>query len=209
MLTLIPSFKKYENLFSGLTSDQISRLDTHFQILQDWNEKIALVSRKSIQNSFSPHYADSVLTILKTVHFKIAGPYFDVGTGAGFPGLIFAILFPDKKITLYEKTQKKHLFLADVVEKLNLKNVVLKGLLDREKLSGLIYARAVFSEDSYFTFFKNHLLPGSVLVRNLGGKDNEFKLPKDFSKIKEEFYSLPDDFGNRKIEVYKFVPRGT
>lgn len=209
MLTLIPSFKQYENLFSALSSDQIERLDVHFKILQEWNEKIALVSRKSIQNSFAPHYADSIFTILKTVHFKISGPYFDVGTGAGFPGLIFAILFPEKKITLYEKTQKKHLFLADVVEKLNLKNVVLKGVLDREKLSGLIYARAVFSEGSYFTFFKNHLLPGSILVRNLGGKENEFKLPKDFLKMKEEFYSLPEGFGNRKIEVYKFVPRET
>ena len=53
-------FEEHKALLPECTSREIDRYDAHFALLKEWNQKIALVSRKSIDQSFAPHYADSV-----------------------------------------------------------------------------------------------------------------------------------------------------
>lgn len=207
-MSLLPKFKAHASLFSTLTNSDFERLDQHFSLLLEWNERIALVSRKSVGESFAPHYVDSVLTVLKTKPLCPQGPFFDVGSGAGFPGLIFAILYPESKITLYEKSLKKQMFLNVVIQQMGLSNATVLGLLDTEMLTGLVYARAVFQEDRFFKFFQKCLEPETLLVRNLGSMSDGI-YPNYFQEVLKDQYELPEGYGSRKIQVLKYVPRGT
>jgi len=174
-------------------------------MLRQWNEQINLVSRKSIDQSFGPHYADSLFIC------DFAGQYLkddvhDIGTGAGFPGVIFAARYPEASVTLYEKSLKKQTFLAAVLTQLALPKLQLAGAVPEQRLSGLILARAVFPREELFAFMRAHLTPESILITNLGGRAEASSPPKDFSKIGEKQYRLPLQYGERKVEALRFRP---
>lgn len=202
-MSLVTKFKQYPALFSSISDEKLGKMDQHFELLKEWNQKIALVSRKSIEESFAPHYADSVLALLKTVPLSdAAGSYYDIGSGAGFPGILFAILYPERKIALFEKSLKKQMFLNVVVQQLELTNAEIRGLLDNEELRGMVTARAVFPEDRFFKFFHRNLAVGAKVVRNLGGEAVS-TFPKSFKKLFSDTYELPEGFGKRTVEVFE------
>ncbi len=184
--------------------------EAYFALLREWNEKINLVSRKSIDSSFAYHIADSIW-IAERAHAHLGGRVLrDLGTGAGFPGIIFAIRYPKAPVTLYEKLAKRRLYLQDVIEKLSLKNVRLEGALPEARFADVFTARAVFPLDELFPFMKRHFLPGGTLVVTLGGgREIPEEVPKPFEGVSNYTYELPEGAGSRKIVIYDYVPRGT
>lgn len=134
---------------------------------------------------------------------------FDIGTGAGFPGIVFAIRFPSRPITLFEKSLKKLSFLTAAVAQLGLKNVSIEGAIPDEKHVGVFLARAVFPRDELFKFMRRRMREGSFLVTNLGGTNPVTPPPPGFRCNKEISYTLPLDCGPRKAEILELVPRGT
>ncbi|MFL2812333.1 MAG: 16S rRNA (guanine(527)-N(7))-methyltransferase RsmG [Paracoccaceae bacterium] len=97
-------------------------LRVYYDMLINWNKKINLVSRKSINTSWNRHFLDSAQLWLYLP--KEANKWLDFGSGAGFPGLVIAFiskeLKPDLKIVLVEKNKKKALFLSKVVNEIGL-----------------------------------------------------------------------------------------
>ena len=88
-----------------------------------FNQKINLVSRNTQTHADQIHFADCLIgsqLILKSV--EVDG-FYDLGSGNGFPGLIMALLAPDKKIVLVDRNRKKVEFLKGCVLRLELKNV--------------------------------------------------------------------------------------
>lgn len=134
---------------------------------------------------------------------------YDIGTGAGFPGIVFAIRFPERSITLFEKSLKKLSFLTAAIAQLGLKNVTVQGAASDEKSSGVFLARAVFPRDELFKFMRRRMVDGSFLVTNLGGTNPVKPPPAGFHCLKEISYLLPLDCGPRKAEILEFVSRGT
>jgi 16S rRNA (guanine527-N7)-methyltransferase len=136
---------------------------------------------------------------------------YDVGTGGGFPGVIFAIRYPTKQMTLCEKLQKKRAYLSELIEHLGLRNVkILPELNKNEKRRGLFFARAVFSGVKYFNYFLEVASPGSVLVRNIGGSTiDDFAYPSGIKLKETKEYELPCDEGRRKLQFFEIVSRGT
>jgi 16S rRNA (guanine527-N7)-methyltransferase len=189
--------------------EEVEKYDQYFALLKEWNEKINLVSRKSIDSSFSYHFADS-LWIAHHAQAHLGNRKLrDLGSGAGFPGIVFGIRYPNTPVVLYEKMAKRRLFLQDAIDKLSLGNVQLQGALPEVRFGDVFTARAVFPPDELFPFMKRHYLPGGKLVTSWGGSKEVPEPPKPFVQVESLSYELPEDAGTRKLVVYEYVPRGT
>ncbi len=202
-------FQQHAALLPPVKPEEVDRYGAYFALLKEWNEKINLVSRKSFDTSFEYHFADS-LHIAQVAHDHLYGRQLrDLGTGAGFPGVVFAIRYPEIPVTLYEKLEKRRIYLTDVIEKLGLKNVTLQGALPEVKYRDVFTARAVFPLAELFPFMKRHFVTGGRLVVNMGSATDIPELPNGFRSLKQDQYTLPGDAGSRKIAVYELVPRET
>jgi 16S rRNA (guanine527-N7)-methyltransferase len=189
--------------------DEQESYSRYYALLREWNEKINLVSRKSIDSSFAFHFADSVW-LAHSAHPHLGSRrLLDFGSGAGFPGMVFAIRYPDAEVVLYEKLAKRRLFLQDVIDKLSLRKVRLEGAFPEGRVADLVTARAVLPPDELFAFMKSRLHPEGRLVTSWGGAKDLPTAPPPFLALETLSYTLPEDAGSRKLVVYSVVPRGT
>ena len=103
----------------------------HKKIIEE-NEKISLVSKRDIYLIARKHFLDSILISNFIEEDEIA----DIGSGAGFPGVIIGILNPKKRICLIERNLKKSIFLKEIKILLNLENlkVIREDLLNIKNL---------------------------------------------------------------------------
>ena len=103
-----------------LNVEQLEKFYKYMGLLIEWNEKMNLTAITEPNEIILKHFVDS-LTILKEIsnNSKVV----DVGTGAGFPGIPLSIANESLKITLVDSLNKRLIFLQEVIEKLELKNV--------------------------------------------------------------------------------------
>lgn len=105
----------------NVTDKQLVQFEQYKNMLVEWNEKINLTAIVEDYDVIMKHFIDC-LEIVKYIdnNSKIV----DVGTGAGFPGIVIAIYFEGNvEITLLDALNKRLIFLQEVVDKLQLKNV--------------------------------------------------------------------------------------
>ena len=105
-----------------LSENQLNQLEEYYNLLIDYNEKVNLTRITEKEGVYLKHFYDS-LTLIKAIDLTKGLTMCDVGTGAGFPGIVLKICFPQLKITLVETLQKRVRFLYLVKEKLNLKDL--------------------------------------------------------------------------------------
>ncbi len=106
----------------GVSRETCEKLNIYYELLIDWNKKINLVSRKSMDSSWTRHFLDSAQLWLYAP--TASKSWLDFGSGAGFPGLVIGIiaqeLKPELDVLLVEKNRKKALFMKEVSKKLSL-----------------------------------------------------------------------------------------
>ena len=107
--------------FSDISDEQRRQFEALYDLYQDWNSKINVISRKDIDNLFEHHVLHS-LAIAKTIRFKDGSEILDFGTGGGFPGVPLAILFPNCHFRLIDGTGKKIRVATEVANAIGLKN---------------------------------------------------------------------------------------
>ena len=105
-----------------ITENQLNQLEKFYELLISWNEKINLTRITEKEDVYLKHFYDS-LTLIKTIDLTKALSLCDVGTGAGFPGIVLKIVFPNLKITLIDSLQKRINYLNEVIKELNLHNI--------------------------------------------------------------------------------------
>lgn len=110
-----------KDLNINITNKQLSDLDTYYKMLIDYNSHTNLTRITEENEVYLKHFYDS-LTLVKTIKLDYQ-TLLDIGTGAGFPGLVLKIVFPNLKVTLVDSLNKRITFLKSVIEKLNLKEV--------------------------------------------------------------------------------------
>ena len=142
--------KKYEFVKSlNVSRETLNGFYEYETLLSKWNEKINLVSKNTLVDIWERHFLDSG-QIIK--HVEASGKrWVDVGSGAGFPGLVVALLLRDRKIdcdlVLVEKNPKKGFFLSEVIRKLKLSVEVVNDNIDTlEPLKADILTARAFSE---------------------------------------------------------------
>ena len=86
------------------------------------NEKINLTAIKDVDGVLYKHFFDCIL-FFKNVDVPQNASIVDVGTGAGFPGMVLKIVRPDLKVTLLDSLNKRLVFLNEVISSLNLQGI--------------------------------------------------------------------------------------
>jgi 16S rRNA (guanine527-N7)-methyltransferase len=105
-----------------LSPAQIVTLQEYANLLHTWNQRFNLTAVRDLDEIWSRHFLDS-LTCLRMMRGTPLSRVIDVGTGAGFPGLVLKIVHPDMQLTLVEAVKKKAEFCAEVIRKFELENV--------------------------------------------------------------------------------------
>ena len=101
-------------------SDQvIDQLITYLNLVEKWNRVYNLTAIRERDEMIKLHFLDS-LSILNHVHVK---NILDVGSGAGFPGIVLAITKPELKVTVMDSVNKKTTFMQQVKSELSLTNL--------------------------------------------------------------------------------------
>jgi 16S rRNA (guanine527-N7)-methyltransferase len=96
---------------ADVSRETLIRLEVYAEILRDWQTRMNLISNSSLEDLWRRHFLDSA-QLFKLLSPK-PSPLFDLGSGAGFPGMVLAIMgVPD--VTLIESSQKKCSFLREV-----------------------------------------------------------------------------------------------
>jgi len=105
-----------------LTQNQIDQLNQYYNLLIEYNKVMNLTGIVDKEEVYLKHFYDSV-TLIKIIDLKKIETLCDIGTGAGFPGLVLKIVFPNLKVTLLDSLNKRINFLNTVIKELNLENI--------------------------------------------------------------------------------------
>lgn len=103
----------------ALSDQVIDQLMTYLDLVEKWNRVYNLTAIREREEMIKLHFLDS-LSILKHVHVK---NILDVGSGAGFPGIVLAITKPELKVTVMDSVNKKTTFMQQVKSELSLMNL--------------------------------------------------------------------------------------
>ena len=104
-----------------LSEHQLNQLDKYYNMLVEYNKNVNLTAITEYNQVLLKHFYDS-LTLTKAIELtnqKIC----DIGTGAGFPGIVLKIAYPNLEITLVESLTKRCVFLNEVIKELGLEDI--------------------------------------------------------------------------------------
>lgn len=201
-------FIKYvEDLNIKITSKQLDQLEKYYELLLSWNKLMNLTTIIEHDAVYLKHFYDS-LTLIKACNLNEISSLADVGSGAGFPGLVLKIFYPELKITIIDSNNKKISFLKEVAQNLELKNITFvhdrceKFAHTNKENFDIVTARAVASLNilielclplvkinGYFIALKGDVSKEEKTITNslkiLGGKQEKiikFNLPYENSK---------------------------
>ena len=139
-----------EKLGINLTKEQLKKLEHFYELLISWNEKMNLTRITEKEEVYLKHFYDS-LTITKVVDLKKIDTLCDVGSGAGFPGIVLKIVFPNLKITLIDSLQKRVNYLNEILEDDNLDD---ENIDDND--NDIFLTRIVITKDDIDRFLEQH-----------------------------------------------------
>ena len=193
-----------------LTENQLKQLERYYELLVEWNEKINLTAITKKEDVYLKHFYDS-LTMNKIVDLAKVETMCDIGTGAGFPGLVIKIAFPNIKMTLVDALEKRIKFLNEVIKELGLTNIETVharseeyAKVNRNKFD-ITTARAV----AHLSVLLEYAIPMTKVNGNFIAmkanvteelEESKNALSKLFSKITGKIeFELPNDNGQRTI----------
>ncbi|MDD3303321.1 MAG: 16S rRNA (guanine(527)-N(7))-methyltransferase RsmG [Clostridia bacterium] len=105
----------------NLTEEMLIKFEIYKELLVEWNKKMNLTAITEDYEVIMKHFVDC-LEIVKYIHE--GQNIVDVGTGAGFPGIVISIYFNSRiKMTLLDAQNKRLLFLEEVIKQLKLQNI--------------------------------------------------------------------------------------
>lgn len=105
-----------------LEGRQLEQLEMYQHLLLSWNEKMNLTAITDEEGVLYKHFLDSA-SLVHTGWIKENASILDVGSGAGFPGIVLKILRPDLEIVLLDATAKRVSFLQEVIRETGLKGI--------------------------------------------------------------------------------------
>lgn len=194
--------------FPHLTPVQIKQFEQLYDLYQDWNSKINVISRKDIEQLYTKHVLHS-LGIAKIMTFKPGTTVMDVGTGGGFPAIPLAILFPETNFYAIDVIAKKIRVVNEIASSIALENLKAeqkRAELVTEKFD-FIVSRAVTNMPDFVSWIKGktkkqsvHELENGILYLKGGDLTEELK---DFPKA--TLYNLSDYFADEFFETKKVV----
>ena len=171
------------------TPQIISKLLIYKELLIKWNNSFNLTSVKNTE-IVTHHFLDC----LAVIPFIKSSTLLDVGTGAGLPGIVIAIVNPDIKVSLVDKVGKKITFIKRIIAELEIKNIEtyhdrVELLTSEEKYDGII-SRA-FSNMEVFIKSTKHLIKSQGVWYGMKSK----------KILDDEMVNINDPWALEKLDV--------
>lgn len=114
--------EELNNLGIEITQKQLNQLEKYYTLLIEYNKVMNLTGITDKEEVYLKHFYDS-LTIVKAIDLNKIETLCDMGSGAGFPGIVLKILYPNLKMTLVDSLNKRIRFLNIVIKELKLNNI--------------------------------------------------------------------------------------
>lgn len=201
-----------------LTENQYEQFQKYFELLVEWNEKMNLTAITDESGVALKHFADS-LSLLNFVDIPQNSTLADVGTGAGFPGVVLKIARPDIKLTLIDSLNKRLVFLGEVCAQLGIEAKLIHSRAEDgardEKLResfDFVASRAVARMNVLSEYCLPYVKVGGAFCAMKGAQANEeFKESLNANNTlggkleKKYFFELPENGGERAIAVVRKV----
>lgn len=201
-----------------LTENQYEQFQKYFELLVEWNEKMNLTAITDESGVALKHFADS-LSLLNFVDIPQNSTLADVGTGAGFPGVVLKIARPDIKLTLIDSLNKRLVFLNEVCSQLGIDAELIHSRAEDgardEKLRenfDFVASRAVARMNVLSEYCLPYVKVGGAFCAMKGAQANEeFKESLNAintlgGKLENKyFFELPENGGERAIAVVRKV----
>lgn len=215
----IDEFKKeVKKLGIDLTEEQLKKLEKFYELLTEWNTKINLTRITEKEEVYLKHFYDSI-TIFKVINLYEVETLCDIGTGAGFPGLLLKIIFPNLNVTLVDSLNKRVNYLNDVISKLSLTNIEAIHIRGEEYARqnydkfDVVTARAVTNLKALSEICLPLVKVNGSFIAMKGNADEELSESKNIIKSlsgsieKVEKFLLPIENSNRTlIKIKKASP---
>ncbi len=190
-----------------ISEEVVVRLESYAELLMKWNDKINLTAHKSQEESLEKNFLDCLPLIS---FLSSSNKVLDIGSGAGFPGLMIKSVLTSLQLVLLEADRRKASFLATVIRELKLKEVeIVCEYLDHQSLSSLgfenqfdtIVSRATIPLPKILPLAEKCLIKGGFFLGMISNHD-ELSPSPNLSLVNEISYILPFSKIQRKILVY-------
>jgi len=192
---------------------KITQMLEFLELLYKKNQVMNLTAIRDKKGMMEKHFIDSLL--LTKIISDDEKSFIDVGTGAGFPGLVLAIYYPEKKFLLVDSVRKKIEFINEVIEELNLQNVntsfkraeeLIKDkreIFDVALCRGVANLRIILEYMVPFIKVNGRFLPQKLNLNEIEESKNALKVLN--AKINRIFeFKLPESMDTRIIlEILK------
>ena len=202
--------KSLQELNIDITEEQINKLEKFYQLMVEWNKKINLTRIVEKEDVYLKHFYDS-LTIAKAIDLTKEKTLCDVGTGAGFPGIVLKIIYPNLKITLIDSLQKRVNYLNIIIKELELKDIEAihfrgedyKGKFD------VVTSRAVANIEKLVNYTMHLLSENGIFIAMKGNVEEELndqvieKLSKRYKIENIIKFKLPLENSDRSLVIMK------
>ena len=193
-----------------LTKEQEIKLKKFYNLLIEQNQKINLTRIVGKEEVYLKHFYDS-LTIVKAINLTKIETLCDVGTGAGFPGIVLKIVYPNLKITLVDSLLKRVNYLNSIINELELDNI--KAIHTRgedlKETFDIVTARAVANIEKLLTYTMHLVNKNGLFIAMKGNIDEELttevlsKINKKYKIIKIEKFLLAKENSQRSLVIIK------
>lgn len=198
-----------------ITDILYDKLYKYYELLNEYNKKFNMTTITSYEDVFLLHFYDS-LCINKTGYLndKDSIKLLDFGTGAGFPGMVIAIIYSNINVTLIESNAKKCLFLNLIKQELKLDNInIVNGRVEEYSVKNrevfdIVTCRAVTSLPMIIEMCTSSIKVGGLLIPLKSNIDEEIKIANQIiTKFNLELvnkieYDLPITNAYRCIPIY-------
>ena len=202
--------KAVKQLNVDLTEEKLEKLNKFYNLLIEWNKKINLKRIEEEEEVYLKHFYDS-LTIAKAVDLSEIKTLCDIGTGAGFPGIVLKIFYPNLKITLIDSLKKRVNYLNEIIKDLGIDNIEaihVRGE-DYKGQYDVVTSRAVANIEKLLGYTMHLVSPTGIFIAMKGDIEKELtpdvkkKIEKKYKIEKIEKFLLPKENSNRSLVVIK------
>lgn len=190
-----------------ITDKQLNKLEIYYNFLIEYNKITNLTRITDRDEVYIKHFLDSILSY-RLLDFNKYNSLLDMGSGAGFPGIMLKIFFPNLKIYLVDARNKKVSFLNQLIKKLDLKNIfVFHARVEELKIDkvDIITARAFGKNELIFNYSKNILKVNGHIIsyKALNYKDELDNIIPNYKLLKIDTINLPNNMGERNNLLFR------